>query len=167
MRLYLDGALVNSLAISRTIATSLASLRIGHFEAEWFTGSIDEVRIYSRPLTDEEIASVALGNIAKLDQGNSRAAIGTNNLTYGLYTSEVSVIAVSYQEIVNPRSVDGASGGMPPWVLVVMTAAIGIPACVRSMSSSRWERGRRGFRRASSRQPSHLSEGEQGAMFGL
>ena len=114
MRLYLDGGLVNSLAISRTIATSLASLRIGHFGPEWFAGIIDEVRIYSRSLTDGEIASVASGTMAQPDQGNSYAAIGTSDLTFGLYASEVPVFAVTNQEIVNLGSVDGASsGGLP------------------------------------------------------
>src|SRR5205809_1163849 len=58
MRLYIDGTEVNSLAVSKTIATSSESLRMGHWTTEWFQGILDEVRLYSRALTGEEIVAM-------------------------------------------------------------------------------------------------------------
>lgn len=62
MRLYVDGIEVGSVLISKTIATSLEPLRIGHWATEWFAGIIDEVRIFSRALTGAEIAGLASSN---------------------------------------------------------------------------------------------------------
>src|SRR2546425_3117759 len=58
MRLYIDGAVVSSLTISKTIATSPETLRMGHWATEWFAGILDEVRLYPRALTDGEIAGL-------------------------------------------------------------------------------------------------------------
>jgi hypothetical protein len=58
MRLYFDGALVNSFQISKTIATSPDPLRLGHWATEWFAGILDEFRIFARALTDAEIANL-------------------------------------------------------------------------------------------------------------
>src|SRR2546427_1556534 len=44
-RLYIDGVVVNSLAVSKTIATSSETLRMGHWATEWFAGILDEVRL--------------------------------------------------------------------------------------------------------------------------
>src|SRR2546425_1320061 len=62
MRLYIDGVVVNSLAVSKTIATSPEPLRMGHWATEWFAGILDEVRLYSRGLTGEEIAALVSGS---------------------------------------------------------------------------------------------------------
>src|SRR2546422_7985385 len=58
MRLYIDGAVVSSLAISKTIATSSEPLRMGHWATEWFAGILDEVRLYPRALTAAEIGGL-------------------------------------------------------------------------------------------------------------
>jgi hypothetical protein len=58
MRLYFDGALVNSFQISKTIATSPDPLRMGRWATEWFAGILDEVRIFARALTDVEVANM-------------------------------------------------------------------------------------------------------------
>ena len=60
MRLYIDGAVVSSLAISKTIATSSEPLRMGHFQTEWFQGILDEVQIFARALNGDEIAALVL-----------------------------------------------------------------------------------------------------------
>ena len=59
LRLYVNGTQVSSLAVSGTMPTSTAPLRIGGNSLwnEWFAGQIDEVRIYNRPLAPAEIQS--------------------------------------------------------------------------------------------------------------
>ena len=59
MKLYIDGNLVASCDVSKSIATSAESLRIGRWTTEWFKGIIDEVRIYNRALSAEEIYQIA------------------------------------------------------------------------------------------------------------
>ena len=60
MRLYVNGALVRSVARTGTIRTSGGALRIGGNQTwggEWFAGLIDEVRVYNRALSASEIQS--------------------------------------------------------------------------------------------------------------
>ena len=58
-RVYVNGSLVAQSAVSGSIAESGGALRIGGDTIwnEWFNGSIDDVRIYSRVLTAAEINS--------------------------------------------------------------------------------------------------------------
>ena len=57
LRLYVNGTLVRSSAMSGALLTSTGALRIGgnNVWGEFFQGSIDEVRIYNRALTQTEI----------------------------------------------------------------------------------------------------------------
>jgi len=57
LRLYVNGAQASSKAVTGTIATSTGALRIGgnNIWSEWFTGQIDEIRMYSRALSASEI----------------------------------------------------------------------------------------------------------------
>ncbi|MDX6411697.1 MAG: hypothetical protein QOE91_1213, partial [Gaiellaceae bacterium] len=57
LRLYVNGALVSSTAVSGTLAASSGVLRIGGngVWGEWFAGLIDEVRVYNRALSAGEI----------------------------------------------------------------------------------------------------------------
>jgi glucose/arabinose dehydrogenase len=59
LRLYVNGALVQSKPVSGSIVTSTGALRIGgnSIWGEYFNGTIDEVRIYNRALTAAEIVS--------------------------------------------------------------------------------------------------------------
>ena len=59
LRLYVNGALVSSVAISGPIDVSAGPLKIGgnSIFAEWFNGRIDDVRVYNRALTQAEIQS--------------------------------------------------------------------------------------------------------------
>ncbi len=56
-RLYVNGTQVSTLAVAGTIATSNSPLKIGgnSIWGEWFTGLIDEVRVYNRALSAAEI----------------------------------------------------------------------------------------------------------------
>jgi hypothetical protein len=58
-RLYVNGVQVSTRNQTGSIAVSTQPLRIGGnaIYGEWFTGRIDEVRIYSRALTQPEIAA--------------------------------------------------------------------------------------------------------------
>jgi hypothetical protein len=70
VRVYYDGNLICSLGDNDDIAYSEAPVnpslyvgRHGEGETQWdFTGHVDEVRIYSRPLGASEIATLAAGN---------------------------------------------------------------------------------------------------------
>ena len=57
LRLYVNGALASTLALTGSATTSTSPLRIGGNGVwpEWFAGMIDEVRIYNRQLTPAEI----------------------------------------------------------------------------------------------------------------
>ena len=58
IRLYINGVQVASTAFSGTMVPSTGALRIGGnslFVTEYFTGRIDEVRIYDRALSAAEI----------------------------------------------------------------------------------------------------------------
>jgi hypothetical protein len=57
LRLYVNGVAVASAAYSGTIGTSNGPLRIGgnSLWGEYFQGTIDEVRVYNRALTAQEI----------------------------------------------------------------------------------------------------------------
>lgn len=64
MKLYIDGILVSSKVSAVTdVGATLNNLKIGMSSAynqNWFNGNIDEVRIYNRVLTEEEINSYYL-----------------------------------------------------------------------------------------------------------
>src|SRR5439155_20698894 len=57
LRLYVNGTLASSLAVSGTLLSSTGVLRIGGNSVwgEFFSGMIDEVRIYNRALSQTEI----------------------------------------------------------------------------------------------------------------
>jgi hypothetical protein len=57
LRLYVDGSLVSTAAVSGSIEPSSGPLRIGGNSVwdEWFAGLIDEVRVYNRALSQSEI----------------------------------------------------------------------------------------------------------------
>jgi concanavalin A-like lectin/glucanase superfamily protein len=68
-RLYVNGAQVATAALTGTAVTSTGLLRIGgnSIWGEWFSGAIDEVRVYNRALTATEIATdrdTAIGGAA-------------------------------------------------------------------------------------------------------
>src|SRR5206468_2316498 len=57
LRLYVNGAQVSQSAVSGSIAASSSPLRIGGnaIWGEYFTGLIDEVRVYNRALSAAEL----------------------------------------------------------------------------------------------------------------
>ncbi len=59
LRLYVNGTLASSAPAASPLAGSTGVLRIGgnSLASQWFSGRIDEVRIYGRPLTPAEITA--------------------------------------------------------------------------------------------------------------
>ncbi len=59
LRLYVNGTLASTLALSGSMPASASPLRIGGNAVwpEWFAGLVDEVRVYNRALTQPEIQS--------------------------------------------------------------------------------------------------------------
>ena len=57
LRLYVNGAQASQLVVAGSLATSTSALHIGGNGSwgEWFNGTIDEVRVYSRALGASEI----------------------------------------------------------------------------------------------------------------
>jgi hypothetical protein len=57
LRLYVNGALVSTTAVTGSMAASTGVLRLGGNSvwSEWYAGLIDEVRLYSRALSQSEI----------------------------------------------------------------------------------------------------------------
>ena len=62
MRIYYNGVLENSVAGPSAILTNDEVLRVGQNDSgRYFRGTLDDVRIYNRALSDEEIAELAAG----------------------------------------------------------------------------------------------------------
>ncbi|HEY7019302.1 MAG TPA: LamG domain-containing protein, partial [Gaiellaceae bacterium] len=57
LKLYVNGVLAGSKAVTGSLAATTNPLRIGGntIWSEWFSGQIDEVRLYKRALTPGEI----------------------------------------------------------------------------------------------------------------
>ena len=77
MRAYLNGKLVGETRISRSFTANDDDLYIGYDrpgQIEYLTGAIDDIRIFNRALSVEEIASVATEN------GETVTVTGTKNV---------------------------------------------------------------------------------------
>ncbi len=84
-RLFVNGTQVSTLAVAGAIQTSTSPLRIGGntIWSEWFSGLIDEVRVYNRALSAAEIQSDMNASISAPD-GQAPTAPGTLAATGGL-----------------------------------------------------------------------------------
>ncbi|TSC89923.1 MAG: thrombospondin N-terminal-like domain-containing protein [Parcubacteria group bacterium Gr01-1014_3] len=58
--LFVDGSSVGTSATSKTLPATLTNVTIGAWEpnAQWYSGSIDEVRVYDRALSAAEVAAL-------------------------------------------------------------------------------------------------------------
>lgn len=90
MRIYIDGELDNSITKTGTISTSDYNLRIGHFEGSgyYLKGTIDDVRIYNRALSPEEIIASYNTNLHSLSHKFTNLADGTYE--YYAYATDLS-----------------------------------------------------------------------------
>jgi hypothetical protein len=96
LRLYVNGAFTNAVALSGAIAASSGPLRIGGNSVwgEYFAGLIDEVRVYNRALTADEIAT------------DMNAPIGG-----GTSTPAGPVLALAFDEAAGTTATDASGHG--------------------------------------------------------
>ncbi|MCA9133655.1 MAG: DUF4082 domain-containing protein, partial [Planctomycetales bacterium] len=105
LRLYVNGALVTSHEVSGNISTSGQPLRLGGntvFADEYFSGLIDDVRIYNRPLTHGEV----LYNMSTPVGGTPDSTAPTASIS-----SPANGATVSGQVMVNVTATDNVAVG--------------------------------------------------------
>ena len=83
LRLYVNGSLVTTLPAIGSIVTSTSPLHFGGNTGlgEWFQGSLDEVRIYNRPLSAAEIQTDMNAPVGQPAPTDSTAPSAPGNLT--------------------------------------------------------------------------------------
>jgi len=88
VRIFINGELDKTNDVTADeIATSAASVEIGRVWPDWrFNGTIDEVRIYNRALTPEEIRMHYLSEFQKYNSTQYRFYNNITDLTDGTYT---------------------------------------------------------------------------------
>ena len=97
-RLYLNGAMVDSVAHTGTITSSTNALTLGSdpFYGQFFNGLIDEVRIYNKALTAAQIQSdmnTAIGDVPSTPTNLTATAASTTqvNLSWSASTDSAGV----------------------------------------------------------------------------
>src|SRR5882724_2948946 len=129
VRLYVNGAQVASRAFTGTIGSTTGALRIGGngVWGEYFTGRIDEVRIYNRALTPAEILSdvnAPVGGTPPPDTTPPTVAITapTGGATYTTSTSPLALggtatdsVGVTQVTWANDRGGNGTASGTTSW----------------------------------------------------
>lgn len=107
VQLFVNGVQVSSTAIAGTISTSTGPLRIGGngLWGEYFQGSIDEVRIYNRPLTQTEIqtdmntpidsAPIGAPTVTITAPADGATIAGTVNVTANA-SDDIGVVGVQF-----------------------------------------------------------------------
>ena len=100
LRLYVNGTNVSTRTVSGSLVTSSNPLRIGGNSVwnEYFTGRIDEVRVYNRALSVAEIQAglnapliVTVPNVVGLTQSAATAALTAAGLAVGPVTNASSM----------------------------------------------------------------------------
>jgi hypothetical protein len=92
--MYLNGAVDNKTSFSTPLGTSSQPIFLGRFDAEWgqyFNGEIDELRIWNRSLTADEVYQQYVSNLKKIDADSwelyvNQSYNATTGLTNGSYT---------------------------------------------------------------------------------
>ena len=134
--LYVNGALAGSRSMSGPIATSAAPLRIGGNAVwgEYFSGLIDEVRIYNRALSPAEIQADMSTAVASPEAGDTTpptvAVISPATATTVSGTVVLVASAADDRGVAGVRfDVDGAPVGSgiaaPPYQLVWDSRSVG------------------------------------------
>ena len=102
LRLFVNGVQTASRALTGSIVTTTGLLKIGGNSSypEWFSGLIDEVRIYNRALTAAQIQTDMATSISSPDKvppgppGTLTASglLGSATLSWGAATDDVGVV---------------------------------------------------------------------------
>ncbi len=125
MRVYVNGALADSLASTRNIDQGIAPVRIGMFRMDYgvteypgfFYGSLDEAAVYDRALSAQEIAehyAAGTGSLSQLQKQSfgTRGRWGTHALTASVPTSDpVNTLTGAFTESVEDLALPGT--GVP------------------------------------------------------
>ena len=102
LRLFVNGTLAASQAVSGNLTTSTGAMRIGgnSIWPEWFTGLIDEIRVYNRALSATEIQTDMAKSVGTPDSQAPTAptnltatgSIGSASLTWTAATDNIGVV---------------------------------------------------------------------------
>ena len=112
VRLYVNGALVSTTAAPGSLVSSTAPLRIGgnNIWGEYFSGLIDEVRVYNRALSAAEIQqdmSTAISNPDATPPSapgtlTATGGLGQVNLSWGAATDNIGVLRYNVYRSTTP-----------------------------------------------------------------
>ena len=112
LRLYVNGSLINSKPLSGNLVSSTSPLRIGGNSVwgEYFSGLIDDVRIYDRTLSNAEI-SADMNNPVALPGPDTTAPsitskIPDNGATAVLQSTDIKV---TFNEPIDPASINATT----------------------------------------------------------
>ncbi|MFA6255005.1 MAG: LamG domain-containing protein [Patescibacteria group bacterium] len=101
IKLFVDGQLKAIVSLSKPIDITTNKLYIGNPGADYFNGSIDEVKIYGKTLTDDEISAAYLNTRCKRDNIDPSNITGAQhnmivNFPANLTTAEINGILSAY-----------------------------------------------------------------------
>ena len=99
-KLFVNGELLDERALSGTTAYGDASAAIGRRTGlgRYFHGAIDDIRIFDRPLTDEEVKSLYFYNCSEITiTGDEEVCQGETNKVYSLSSEIENVISYTWQ----------------------------------------------------------------------
>jgi N,N-dimethylformamidase beta subunit-like, C-terminal/Concanavalin A-like lectin/glucanases superfamily/Bacterial Ig-like domain/Bacterial Ig domain/Calx-beta domain len=106
LKMYVNGTLATSLPLSGSIDVTSGALRIGgnNIWGEWFSGQIDEVRVYSRALAPSEIQTDMNTPIGGADTtAPTVSSVAPANGATGVLTD--TNVTATFSESVNPTTV--------------------------------------------------------------
>ena len=118
LRLYVNGATVGSRTLSGRLTTSTGALRIGGNAVwdEWFSGTIDDVRVYSRAIGPKDVKKDMRSSLPDASDAQSPTAPGSPAKSGSTQTSVSLTWSASSDDTgVTGYTVyrDGASAGTP------------------------------------------------------
>ena len=106
--LWIDGSMVGSTGVSGSISNT-ANLTVGSKDDQnddFINASLDEVRLYMRSFTEDEMQILYHSNLSKVDLSTWYFYVNKTNLTGGTYTYQATAINTSNQKsTAGPRSV--------------------------------------------------------------
>jgi chitodextrinase len=124
LRLFVNGTQVGSLASTGNIATSTGDLWIGgnNVWSEWFSGAIDEVRVYNRALTAAEIQADM--NRAAAPDNDPPGIASTTPADAATNVPVSSTVTATFDEAMNPASITGTTFELRDATNALVTAAV-------------------------------------------
>jgi hypothetical protein len=136
--IFLNGVAVGSEANSIAVPNANAPLTIGHSEAFYFNGQLDEVSIYSRALTTNEIAAIYnASNAGKcmrpLIRAQPQSQVGYWGKSITLTVTAEGIAPLGYQWQKDGVPITGATGASLVLTNLQMTDAAGYTVVVTNL----------------------------------